>query len=72
MIDEQMMGEWMPETGKDIVRDETVGGYRICQFVGGGVRVTKDTYWSWSYPGDFEREKAIAERCALQQAGEVG
>lgn len=63
MVDERMVGEWMPETGKDISREETVNGYRICQFIGGGVRVTKDDYWGWSFPGDFEREKAIAEKC---------
>ena len=46
----------------DIDRDETVNGYRIVLFKSGGVRVTKDDYWAWSYPGDFEASKALAAR----------
>ena len=46
----------------DIDREETVNGYRIVQFKSGGVRVTKGDYWGWTYPGDFEADKALAER----------
>lgn len=59
-----MFREWQAETKTEVVREETVNGYRIRQFKGGGVRVTKDDYWSWSFPGDFEREKSIAEKCS--------
>lgn len=51
---------WQPEKPSDIIREEHVNGYRICEMRGGGVRVTKDTYFAWSNPGDFEREKSIA------------
>lgn len=58
----EQMGEWKPETGENVVREETVNGYRIRQMRHGGVEVTKGDYWGWSYPGDFDHEKAIAEK----------
>jgi len=48
----------------DIDREETVNGYRIVQFKSGGVRVTKGDYWAWTYPGNFEADKATATRPA--------
>jgi hypothetical protein len=49
------------DTDIGIAREETINGYRICEFMSGGVRVTKDDYWAWSYPGDFEADKKLAE-----------
>lgn len=58
----EQFGEWKPETAENVVREETVNGYRIREMLHGGVETRKGDYWGWSFPGDFEREKARVEK----------